>query len=116
MLGLPDRHRERLPAVEPLKGWSWKMNLLDYRKDTWRKGQEPFETVNPRGRGTAVVVCDSFAHALVPFFGESFERVIYIWDRRYFAEAVTLFKPDTVIDEVVERALVPTDPASLHVQ
>lgn len=54
----------------------------------------------------AVVFRDSFFVALEPFFSENFKQVVYLWkeyDQTNIEEILTLFKPDIVIEEVLER-------------
>ena len=60
---------------------------------------------------TAVIFRDSFAHELMPFLSENFNRAVYLWpypstprEMRVFDwAAVDAVKPDLVIDEFVER-------------
>lgn len=67
-------------------------------------------TNNP-ARPSAVVFRDSFAHELVPFLSEHFDKTTYLWpypansrDIRYFDKAfIEKEKPALVIDEFVER-------------
>lgn len=54
----------------------------------------------------AVIFRDSFFVALEPFFSENFKQVVYLWkeyDQKNVEEILTFFKPDIVIEEVVER-------------
>lgn len=60
---------------------------------------------------TAVIFRDSFAHELLPFLSEHFNRSIYLWPypstaretRVFDREAIEALKPALVIDEFVER-------------
>lgn len=54
---------------------------------------------------TAVVFRDSFANALIPFLSESFERVVYVWERDVNPKIVEIEKPDVVIHQIAERFL-----------
>ncbi|MHC1791735.1 alginate O-acetyltransferase AlgX-related protein [Solidesulfovibrio sp.] len=68
------------------------------------------ETGDP-GLPTAVIFRDSFAHELMPFLSENFNRAVYLWPypstprelRVFDWAAVDAVKPDLVIDEFVER-------------
>ena len=54
----------------------------------------------------AVIFRDSFFVALEPFFSENFKQVVYLWkeyDQNNIEEIMTVFKPDIVIEEVLER-------------
>jgi hypothetical protein len=57
------------------------------------------------------LVCfhDSFAWALLPFFANSFSRVVYVRQPLYSEEIIALEKPDLVIFLRVERELAPPD-------
>ena len=55
-----------------------------------------------------LVLCDSFNHALSPFFNLYFSEVLYVSRRSPMEEKVEMirkFKPEIVINEVVERDL-----------
>ena len=55
---------------------------------------------------TAVIFRDSFFVALEPFISENFNKAVYIWNEYNQADVekiLTLFKPDIVIEEIVER-------------
>ncbi|MEA4855819.1 alginate O-acetyltransferase AlgX-related protein [Solidesulfovibrio sp.] len=66
---------------------------------------------NDPARPSAVVFRDSFAHELIPFLSEHFNKTTYAWpypstarDVRYFDKAlIEKEKPAVVIDEFVER-------------
>ena len=54
----------------------------------------------------AVVFRDSFFTALDPYFSENFSQVVYLWksyDKKNMEEILKVFKPDIVIEEIVER-------------
>lgn len=56
----------------------------------------------------AVIFRDSFSVELEPFFSENFKQVVYLWkeyDQNNVEEILRFFKPDIVIEEVVERNL-----------
>ena len=60
---------------------------------------------------TAVVFRDSFAHELMPFLSENFNRAVYLWPypstpremRTFDWGTIDSVRPDLVIDEFVER-------------
>ena len=65
-------------------------------------------TVCPKKKLTAVVFRDSFFNALWPYFSENFRQVVYLWkpyDQKNMEEIMQIFKPDIVVEEVVERNL-----------
>ena len=54
----------------------------------------------------AVVFRDSFFTTLEPFFSENFSEVVYLWkpyDQKNMEEIIQNFKPDIVVEEIVER-------------
>jgi len=56
----------------------------------------------------AVIFRDSFFVPLEPFFSENFKEVIYLWkefDRQNIEEIMVHFKPDIVIEAIVERRM-----------
>lgn len=61
---------------------------------------------NPDKKPRALVFRDSFMSAIVPLWSENFAEVFYLWknyDQKNVEEALTCFKPDVVIEEIVER-------------
>ena len=77
---------------------------------------QPLYTVNPHGHLKVLVLRDSFFNHLKPFASETFAEVLYLWP--YSSERVLraltmakldailqLYRPDLVIEEVVERSL-----------
>jgi hypothetical protein len=98
---------ETYPEVKPFTGCG-PYSRIPYRlsnivKDPGRKSfMRTCETRNLR----AVVFRDSFFVPLEPFLSENFGQVIYIWkeyDRQNLEELLVDFKPDIVIEAVVER-------------
>lgn len=70
------------------------------------KGRRSFVKECAEKNLTAVVFRDSFFNQLEPFFSENFSKVIYLWkdyDQQNLEEILVEFKPDIVIEEVVER-------------
>lgn len=77
---------------------------------------DPLLTVRQGKKLRVLVLHDSFMNPMKPFLSESFGEVLYIWkyfdqnienflNREVMDKAVAEFKPDLVIDEVVERHL-----------
>lgn len=58
------------------------------------------------GNLRAVIYRDSFMTAMVPFISENFKSVKYIWKRSLNWDVIAKEKPDYVIQEIVERALM----------
>ncbi len=78
-------------------------------------GREPFTTHCARRSGTALVFRDSFAIALIPYLSESIGTVRYIWERPTAAQLeqeVKHLKPDVVIEQRVERGMMPPPAAA----
>ncbi len=53
----------------------------------------------------AVMFRDSFANALVPFLSESFDRILYVWERHLDRRVIEVEQPDVVIQQIAERFL-----------
>ncbi len=65
-----------------------------------------FTTQCPQAELSAVVFRDSFFAGLEPFFSENFAQAVYLWkayDQSTIEELSAVFKPDIVIEEIVER-------------
>ena len=60
----------------------------------------------------AVVFRDSFGTWLIPLLAENFSRVRYSWQYTCDHEIVEQERPDVVIQEMVERTLLASAPAS----
>jgi alginate O-acetyltransferase complex protein AlgJ len=54
----------------------------------------------------AIILRDSFADALQPFLSEHFRRIVYLWRYDLPVKEILAEKPDVVIQEMVERALM----------
>jgi len=76
----------------------------------------PGLTQNSGGQLRVLVLHDSFCNKLKPFISESFGAVLYIWqyydlqslaymNKQRLTAVIKTFKPDLVIEEVVERQL-----------
>ncbi len=69
-------------------------------------GRESFVRSCPTKKLRAIVFRDSFFVPLELFLSENFKEIIYLWkgyDRKNIEEIMTIFKPDIVIEEIVER-------------
>jgi len=53
----------------------------------------------------ALMFRDSFANALVPYLSESFDQILYVWERDMNPRIVEKNEPDVVIQQIVERFL-----------
>jgi hypothetical protein len=53
----------------------------------------------------ALMFRDSFANALVPYLSESFDRILYVWERNMDPRIVEKDQPDVVIHQIAERFL-----------
>ena len=73
----------------------------------------PVYTLNRRASGKAIVFRDSFAEFWIPFLGQHFRRVIYMWHFDWDRPLIEREKPEVVVDEMVERFLDVEDPAKL---
>ena len=80
------------------------------------KELQPVVTVRAGKKLRVLVLHDSFMNTMKPFVSESFGEVLYIWkyfdrdvekflSREVVQKVLDEFKPDIVIDEVVERHL-----------
>lgn len=53
-----------------------------------------------------VMFRDSFSNYLIPFFNQHFSRAVYVWNNGFDPQLVETERPDFVVQEVVERALL----------
>lgn len=63
---------------------------------------------DPGNRPRALIFRDSFFVPMVPLLAENFSEILFIWkgyDQKNVEEALKYFKPDVVIEEIVERAM-----------
>ena len=79
----------------------------------WDPGMEPVVTINPDRKGTAIVFRDSFSEFWVPYLGQHFNKVIYLWQYSWDLDIIKSEKPDVVIDEMLERRFYVQDPSAL---
>lgn len=54
----------------------------------------------------AIILRDSYSDWMIPFLSEYFSECLYMWTRNIDANVIASFKPDIVIEEVVDRFLV----------
>ena len=67
-----------------------------------------FHTTCQQATLKAVIFRDSFFSDLEPYMSENFKEVIYLWkdyDQANIEELLSTFKPDIIIEEIVERML-----------
>jgi len=74
----------------------------------------PSFTENSQGRGVALVFCDSFGTALIPFLGCHFGKVTCLRKHELDAGRIEQEKPNVVISEMVEREFNVMDPNHLR--
>jgi hypothetical protein len=72
----------------------------------WPPNEQPLVINNPARQYRAVVFRDSFASFLVPFLGQHFNRIVFVWQRSWNLDVIRREQPDIVIDEMLERYLV----------
>lgn len=70
-------------------------------------------SLNVARSGKAVVFHDSFMNALVPFLGQSYQRIVFVWQQNWDKVVIEREKPDIVVDEILERFLIWRDPLDL---
>ena len=76
---------------------------------TAEEQRSSFTTKCPQAELKAVVFRDSFFVGLEPFFSENFAQAVYLWksyEQVNIEEISAVFKPDIVIEEVVERNFI----------
>jgi len=69
-------------------------------------GRESFTRTCDKKNLKALVFRDSFFVQLEPFFSENFKEIVYLWkpyDQKNVEEILHYFKPDVVIELIVER-------------
>jgi alginate O-acetyltransferase complex protein AlgJ len=93
-------------GVRPIDGF-----MSQLRQDPNDRGGRAYKlmrSTNNRARiGKLLMFHDSFAPSLMPFLAEHFREGLYIWskDDGLLPQEVLDFKPDVVIEQVVERRL-----------
>ena len=100
--------REQVPYIRLRRACarSWKVDTTGW--DRRPMVRPPRATICPDGGATAVVFHDSFGDWLVPFWAESFARVIFVnrsYDHDIMASLMEQVRPDLVIEQRVERLL-----------
>lgn len=70
-----------------------------------RAGEEP---TLPR----AVMLHDSFGLALIPLLSEHFERILFLWEKKFSASRIAGEEPHIVIMQISGRALMRPPPAN----
>jgi hypothetical protein len=100
--------REQVPYIRLRNtcARSWKVDATGW--DHRPMVRPPRATMCPDGRVTAVVFHDSFGDWLIPFWAESFARVVFVnrsYDHDIMASLMERVRPDVVIEQRVERQL-----------
>ena len=78
----------------------------------WTRGPDMLYEQQEARLPRAVMFRDSFATWLIPLLSENFSHVLYSWQYTFDHEIVLRERPDVVIQEMVERALVDDSPPS----
>jgi hypothetical protein len=114
MLGLKTTE-ENTVSLTPKPGLpSLEMSVKDLAKHPEYRG--PSSTINSREKGAALLFCDSFGTALIPFLGYHFGKVTHLRKDTLDARWIEQEKPDVVISEMVEREFNTMDPNYLKTE
>jgi hypothetical protein len=114
MIGLPDVFREEFLILRRRVPGRWHPADPHVAEANPPSGTVPPQatetgaTMLPRG----LVLCDSFAVALIPFLAEHFERIVYLQTQDLSPADVEREHPDVVIEEFVERKLMQAPPTN----
>ncbi|NOY53746.1 MAG: hypothetical protein GXP58_09020, partial [Deltaproteobacteria bacterium] len=84
--------------------------LKRYDKRYSVKYKRPIANINPDGHLNVVLFRDSFSSDMIPYYAESFHRMVIYYEpfnTRLLYELVTQgkFHPDLIIEELIERSL-----------
>ena len=71
---------------------------------------------NPRVKVAALVFCDSFGFALMPFLDCQFDKAVCLRRQELDAKSIEREKPDVVISEIVEREFNIRDPNKIRAE
>ncbi|MDR3088720.1 MAG: hypothetical protein LBU39_02765 [Desulfobulbaceae bacterium] len=108
IVGIPN-HRENYPCFARRPRGIKRLPLPYHFSDLPPQPDRPsYLTRAPRAKNQlkALVFRDSFFVPLAPLIAENFGEVIFLWksyDKKNVEEAIAHFKPDVVIEEIVER-------------
>jgi alginate O-acetyltransferase complex protein AlgJ len=98
-------------CLRPTAGFNAKLELNPNQRD------EQTHQVTHSGRmeapiGRLLMMHDSFALLLLPFLAEHFHEGLYVWskDDNSLPQKVLAYRPDVVIQEIVERRLCGKEP------
>jgi hypothetical protein len=72
-----------------------------------------FRNERARHLPRALILRDSYADWMIPFLSEYFSESLFLWARNVDESVITSFKPEIVIEEVVDRFLVTNRIAAL---
>jgi hypothetical protein len=107
-LSLQPALTEIIPQMKKFKRCHKPNTYLPYNlSDTEnRDGRNSFVRTCPEKRLTALVFRDSFFRSVEPYFSENFKEVVYLYkyyDQRNVEEMIAYYKPDIIVDTIVER-------------
>lgn len=99
---------ERYPQIKHFKRCGGNTLPLTYNLSNIQnqKGRSSFLRRCTSRDLKAIIFRDSFFTPLEPFFSENFAEVLYLWkgyDRKNIEEILKIYKPDIIIEMVVER-------------
>jgi alginate O-acetyltransferase complex protein AlgJ len=103
-----------LDSVRPISGFVAQVEL-----DVNDRDEKSFQVRHSQRRdapaGRLLMIHDSFGIPMVPFLAEHFREGWYVWSRgdRFFPQEVLTFKPDVVVQEMVERGFCEREPSPL---
>ena len=63
----------------------------------------------------AIIIRDSYADWMIPFLSEYFSECLFVWARYVEQAVVESFKPDVIIEQVVDRFLVANRAAAVQI-
>lgn len=110
MAMIQEKAVEFYPVLEEYVSCAEPVDFLRYNLSgiLQKKGQTSFAKKCRIGKLKVVVFRDSFMEALEPYLSENFAEVVYLWkyyDQKIMEEILVNFKPDLVIEEIIERDL-----------
>lgn len=65
-----------------------------------------FKNGLPNNLPRAIIIRDSYADWMIPYLSEYFSEALFIWTRVVDKDVISSFKPDLLIEEVVDRFLI----------
>ena len=86
----------------------------DLIRKKWVPNTEPRVAQNPGANGRIVMFHDSYTQYLFEFLGRTYGRVVFVWQQHWNKQFIEREKPDIVIDEMLERAMIFQSPEDLR--